>query len=196
MLKRLNAKHLNILIFGLLFILCSCTKENEITPSDEPDQIVVLFETSFENNNNPDITAWNLFYDYYSGVPYDTVVSSDCPGGGQWALNLKAQKLHFSYAEKYLTNFSGNKFLSLSCYATLNSGQNSATVSLSQIRNGLTIKNKEINLGVWNNWEKFTIRDTLNLVPADSIRIKFKGSGSTYESSDFIIDLVKLEELL
>jgi hypothetical protein len=181
-------KHVKILTLGLLFILCSCKKEKDIP------QIDTLFETSFENNNIPDIAGWNLFYDYYSGVQFDTIVSSTCPNGGRWALNIKAQRLHSSHAERYLTNYSGNKFLSLSFYAILNLGQNSATASMSQIRNGVTIKNKEINLGVWNNWAKFTIIDTLNLVPTDSIKIKFKGTGSSYESSDFIIDLVKLEE--
>ena len=67
--------------------------------------------------------------------------------------------------------------------------------SLSQIRNGLEISNKEINLSVWNGLNKFTIKDTLSLMQTDSIRIKFKGTGNTYESSNVIIDLVQLVEL-
>ena len=183
------------LTLGLIFlILCSCKKDKENPPSIETPQIDTLFETSFENNNIPDIAGWSFFYDYYNGVQYDTIVTSTCPNGGQWALNIKAQRLHFSYAERYLTNNSGNKKLSLSFYATLNLGQNSVTVSISQIRNGLEIKNKELNLGVWNSWNKFTIKDTLSLMQTDSILIKFKGTGSSYESSDFIIDLVQLIE--
>lgn len=185
-----------VLTFGLIFlILCSCKKDKENPPSIETPQIYTLFETSFENNNIPDIAGWNLFYDYYSGVQYDTIVISTCPNGGQWALNIKAQRNHFSYAERYLTNNSGIKYLSLSFYAALNSGQNTVIASLSQIRNGLEISNKEINLSVWNGWNKFTIKDTLSLMQTDSIRIKFKGTGNTYESSNFIIDLVQLVEL-
>ncbi len=173
-------------IFAIIFYSC----KKEVLPINEAKQNNTLFETSFENNN--DISEWNLFYDYYFGVEYDTIVNSTCTNGGQKALNIKAQRKKTSFAEKYISNVSGNKILTLSFYATLYSGQNSATASLSQIRNGIIVKNKEINLGIWNDWEKFNVIDTLNLVTSDSIKIKFEGKGSTYESSDFIIDLVKL----
>src|SRR5688572_4817036 len=95
------------LYFAIVFVMllsCSCKKEaaiNNNQTSSPPS--TVLYSTSFENNNSPDLTGWILFYDYYYGVSYDTLVTSSCPNGGVLALNLKAQKLHYSYAERYLT---------------------------------------------------------------------------------------------
>lgn len=183
-----------ILFVVLLFNSCKkdATVDNNQTPLVSP---TVLYSTSFEVNNNPDLTGWILFYDYYVGISYDTLVTSSCPNGGTLALNLKAQRLRYSYAKRYLTNLTGTKKLKLSFCATLYSGQNSVIASLTHLRNGTEIKSKEINLYVWNNWQEFIIQDTLNLSPTDSVRINFQGTGSTYESSDVIFDLVKLEEL-
>lgn len=181
----------------MVLLLSSCKKESDENTNQPPSPLLpaVLYSTSFETNNSPDITGWNLFYDYYNGVSYDTIVASTCPNGGAWALNLKAQRLHFSYAEKYITNLGGLKKLKLSFMATLYSGQNSVTASLTHLRYGVVLKSKEINLHVWNNWIEFVIQDTISLSPTDSLRIYFRGTGSTYESSDVILDLLKLEEL-
>jgi len=195
--ESMNELKIYFAIVFVILLIYSCKKDapenNNQTPSPTPSS--VLYSTSFEVNNSPDLTGWILFYDYYSGIPYDTIVGSSCPNGGTLALNLKTQKLHSSYAERYLTNLSGYKKLKLTFWATLYSGQNSVIASLTQLHNGTEIKSKEINLYVWNNWKEFIIQDTLNLSQTDSIRISFKGTGSTYESSDVICDLVKLEEL-
>lgn len=175
-------------LFLSTLLLTSCAKEDELTTTPFIQKIV-LFETGFEAGNQ-DLNGWDLFYDYYAGVLYDTLVASDCPDGGNWALNLKSQKLHYSYAQKYLTNISGQQVLNLNFYATLYLGQNSLTATIAQIRNGTRIDESLLNTGVWNNWEQFSISDTFNLLTTDSILIRFQGTGSTYESSDSRLDRI------
>lgn len=169
-------------------LVISCAKEDELT-TIPPIQEIILFETGFEAGDQ-DLNGWNLFYDYYAGVTYDTLVASDCPDGGNRALNLKAQKLHYSYAERYLTNISGQQVLNLNFYATLYSGQNSLTATIAQIRNGTRIDESLLNTGVWNNWQQFYVSDTFNLLTTDSVLIRFQGTGSTYESSDSRLDRI------
>lgn len=179
------------LMFAVSFSACTHEKEDEISTPETP---VIIYSSDFENNQQPVISDWMLMYDYYPGINYDTLVNSTCPEGGSWALNLKAQKLHYSIAEKYLTNLAGTKDLTLSFYAELISGQNSVTASLIQIRNGAEIYDETINLGVWNDWEQFTFRDSVTLQGTDSLCIRFKALGSTYESSDVMLDRILLEE--
>ncbi len=190
--KHLQLKtHLLYVLVVIIFSSCKHDKDDNLTVPETP---VVLFSSGFEINQQPDISGWTFMYDYYAGIMYDTLVSSTCPNGGNWALNLKAQKLHFSTAEKYLSGFNGTKDVTLSFYASLNSGQNSFTAALVQIRNGAEIHEEEINGGTWNNWQPFTLRDSVSMIATDSLCIRFKATGSTYESSDVLLDRILLEE--
>jgi hypothetical protein len=182
---------LNTVLFSIILFLGSCAKEDELTTTPTVQDVVIL-ESGFESNGAQDLSGWNLFYDYYAGVSYDTLVSSDCPDGGNWALNLKAQRLHYSYAERYLTNISGPQVLNLNFYATLYAGQNSLTATIAQVRNGIRIDENLLNTGTWNYWKQFSVTDTFNLLSTDTILIRFQGTGSTYESSESIIDRIKV----
>ena len=179
--------------FGLLLVL-GCKKENEIIPPISPTTSDTLYVTSFELNNLPDLSGWQFEYNYTGSGPWDTIVPTVCATGGQYALRVVADRLATSKAERYLTNLSGAKNLTLTFMATLNSGQNSASAYLRHIRNGTNLSLRFNGLAVWNGCQQFTMHDTLNFLPTDSLLIGFQGMGNTYETSNFLVDQILLKE--
>ena len=181
------------LILAVLLILMSgCTLDDSGPFPEEVPSTTVLFQSGFESNGAPDLISWHL---YYEAVNWgnDTLVSASCANGGSFALNLEADRLQRSYAEAFITQLSGPRVMLLSFKAMLFSGQNSITATLAQIRGGTVLRENEFALGTWNDCLDFGMTANMDLMPTDSVRIRFVASGSSYERSQVQVDEVMLK---
>lgn len=173
---------------ALLGCVSGCTLDDG-GPLPQPPSAVLLYQSEFETNGVPDASGWSFYYDAVDWGN-DTLVTPGCSGA--IGLNLEADRLGLSYAETYLTQFTGPHEFILSFKAELYSGQNSVTATLAHIRAGAVQQEREFGLGTWNNCTDFSMTANMNLLPTDSVRIRFTADGSGYERSQVLIDAVQL----
>jgi len=168
-----------LFVFILLFIICSCSEEEPIAPTEEN----LLLNTSFEKNGKFSSDGWFL--------PEGSDSSTDVPhGGGNYSLMLNANWGNDLYAEIKVpvkTEYSEFKLTFWSKYSVI---EGKAILSL--VRNGSTIKS--LNILVDDIiWQSYSIQDTFSSVAGDSFMVQFTAGFTNLISGKTYFDLCQLQ---
>ncbi|MCX7744102.1 MAG: hypothetical protein N2167_06010 [Flavobacteriales bacterium] len=177
-------RNLILLLFFLsitIAVIFSCSSNSDVN---------LVCNSSFENQNQPDLSCWKLMMDTltYSDW-YSTVVP---PEGGQFSLKLAGSEgASFDpYAETYITDLSGNITLQISAFIQALYGGQPIYLSAYQHRNGSVIQSADQTDWAFNGWKKFSITETFQFELTDTLFIRI--TQTTGQNSSCLVDLVSV----
>lgn len=169
-------KHKSVFIFLLAagaVLLASCTK----SPTSPNGSANLIQNSTFRSGDSPSLAGWSI-----SDTAYVKVVSNAPAGSAGWSLWLAPQFGPFAggTAGTSVAVQSGEAVYTFSCFEKNVSGSfgNWGVVNMSLTRNGQTVSSRQLSMPD-TSWNMFTLSDTLNVQPGDTLAIGLSTAGVT-----------------
>ncbi len=177
-----------LLLLIVLFFF-SCRQDYQPTAPLPPDENILLY-TSFEIRGRPSLLGWSSLTDYGIRFSHDAP-----PEGGNWSIELNADWTPAEFAPRILAKIPalpGEHIYRLTFWGKAGPLPGAAFTMLINADTSAIRKRLQIEPTVWT---RFTLLDTLNAQPGDSIGVMFSGGFSQVILSSTKYDLCSLEYL-
>ena len=163
MKTNLNA---SILAAGTALLLASCSGN----PASSNGTGNLISNPNFILNGQPSLAGWQI-----NDTAWVKVVSNAPPGASTWSLWLlppSGGPLPGGVATTYITGGAGSGAYTLTLWEKNFATWYWGTIVIDQLRNGGTVSTKLLDMRD-TTWTQFTLSDTLDMQPSDTLRISF-----------------------